>query len=644
MSYSRSKRRRYYQHYSALANELFSSSDTGNFTAVISADQHVTEVNKNENIEKQPSSPTTASPKTIDFEHDEIEHSVTGDEVFTVTSDTHASTSNTTLESELVDFYHKHTPTRDMMNDLLHILHKHHPSLPLDSRTLLNTERNVSYTTSMGGIYKYFGIEHQIKEFIDLSKFDSSHPLKLKVNVDGCELFRSSNKHLWPILFTVNDSNPLVLALFYGRGKPDCVHTYMKDFIDEYERLSSVGLQFSDKIYSVVISAFICDAPARAFLKSTSGHNSFDGCERCCIKGHRVERRTVFDDFRTDIPLRTDEDFARFKYNGHQTALSPLHEHRCISKFVLDYMHLVCLGVVKKIISFWKNTPLKVSKSRLSPSNLKAISDRLTNLHGKFPSCFARQPRGLNESDRWKATEFREFLIYSGIVVLHDLIPEDIYHHFLVLTVAISILLDDDDDFRNAHLDYAKQLLQCFVRYSKDFYGPCFLSYNVHSLVHIADDCYTHSCSLNEISAFPFESFMKNLKRSVRNSTNPVTSISKNLKAINTNQRDQRSISKLSVQTRNSVVLLKDKRMGIIVDYPNDSNIFTLNIIPRELLSDIFDVPCKSSALSIYKIKSSYLTTLSPHTILKSLIARQCVFVPMPSGDEMALIPLRHCL
>jgi len=37
------------------------------------------------------------------------------------------------------------------------------------------------------------------------------------------------------------------------------------------------------------------------------------------------------------------------------------------------------------------------------------ISQKLNGLRGKMPSEFARQPRGLEELDRWKAIEFRQF-------------------------------------------------------------------------------------------------------------------------------------------------------------------------------------------------------------------------------------------
>ncbi|KAL0147026.1 hypothetical protein M9458_057550, partial [Cirrhinus mrigala] len=48
----------------------------------------------------------------------------------------------------------------------------------------------------------------------------------------------------------------------------------------------------------------------------------------------------------------------------------------------------------------------------------------------------AQQPWSLAFPDRWKATEFRQFLLYTGPVVLCSVLRESSYHHFLTLTVA----------------------------------------------------------------------------------------------------------------------------------------------------------------------------------------------------------------
>ncbi|KAI8116823.1 hypothetical protein CVS40_11163 [Lucilia cuprina] len=39
---------------------------------------------------------------------------------------------------------------------------------------------------------------------------------------------------------------------------------------------------------------FVCDAPARAFLTGSVGHNALNGCSRCHQIGTLIENSTVF--------------------------------------------------------------------------------------------------------------------------------------------------------------------------------------------------------------------------------------------------------------------------------------------------------------------------------------------------------------
>lgn len=165
--------------------------------------------------------------------------------------------------------------------------------------------------------------------------------------------------------------------------------------------------------------------------------------------------------------------------------------------FSLDYMHLVCLGVTKRILTFLKQGH---RECKLSYQQLTILSEKMTSLNGKMPREFARQPRSLDYLNKWKATEFRQFLLYTGPVVLKSVVSADTYHHFLSLSVAMSFLLNSDRDTRNAYVGYAKDLLLYFVKNPRMVYGEIFSSYNVHALCHLADDVNNFGTTLNEIS------------------------------------------------------------------------------------------------------------------------------------------------
>lgn len=128
-----------------------------------------------------------------------------------------------------------------------------------------------------------------------------------------------------------------------------------------------------------------CDAPARAYLKCIKGHTAFESCERCLIKGTRVERRIIFGE--QQCPSRTDDGFSRVEYRNHQTGISPFIAAGipCVSSFVLDYMHVVCLGVVRRLLIYLTRGP-KVC--RLSVRQKDAISQKRIALRGTMPSKF----------------------------------------------------------------------------------------------------------------------------------------------------------------------------------------------------------------------------------------------------------------
>ena len=219
---------------------------------------------------------------------------------------------------------------------------------------------------------------------------------------------------------------------------------------------------------------------------------------------------------------RTHEAFAQFAYNdeddNHQLRESPLLKLNMdlIKDVVLDSMHVVFQGVVKRYLQFL--VCVKGSTCRLPRGLLTEVCVRMVSLNGALPSDFVRQPRSLQYLPYWKATEFRSFLLYSGPVVLKGILSTDRYNHFMHLSVAIYILSEEDDASRNRFLDYADHCLMVFVKKSKHdrYLGELFRVYNVHNLIHIAEDVRHFNEPLQRISAFLFETYLQRLKKYVR--------------------------------------------------------------------------------------------------------------------------------
>lgn len=183
----------------------------------------------------------------------------------------------------------------------------------------------------------------------------------------------------------------------------------------------------------------------------------------------------------TDCTLRTDDSFRRRLQEEHHTGdslLEKIHQFGMVSQIPYDYMHLVCLGGQKKILH-------RLVKGRMNEKDLKSASERLLSFQSDIPMEFARKPRDLLDVDRWKATEFRQFLLYTGIVILKEHTSTEKYVHFLSLSCAIRIL--SCTGFNNL-IDYAESLLKYFVKHFPQVYSKEELSYIAHRLLHLCND------------------------------------------------------------------------------------------------------------------------------------------------------------
>ena len=99
-------------------------------------------------------------------------------------------------------------------------------------------------------------------------------------------------------------------------------------------------------------------------------------------------------------------------------------------------------------------------------------------------------------------------------MILRNILSSEKYEHFLFLHVAIRILATPSS--KDEQKSLAKQFLVYFSKQFSRIYGKENLVYNVHSLIHLADDCIVHNCHLDEISCFPFENRLGQLVRLVK--------------------------------------------------------------------------------------------------------------------------------
>lgn len=240
----------------------------------------------------------------------------------------------------------------------------------------------------------------------------NENAIDLLINIDGLPLGKSSNTSLWLILCSNTKDNAVYLiGAYFGREKPQDSNIFLQRLVNDLIRLINQGFRKDDKIIKISLFGLICDAPAKSFVLYIKDHNGFYSCTKCTIKGKYIHNKICFPNSTLPCSLRTDKLFAVNAYKNFQTGFSILNN---IPKFLpishtpLDYMHLLCLGVVKKMILLWIKFPFSV---RINTRSINKISHLLILLRNFMPKDFVRRPRSLKDVKLWKAVEFRNFLL-----------------------------------------------------------------------------------------------------------------------------------------------------------------------------------------------------------------------------------------
>lgn len=431
------------------------------------------------------------------------------------------------------------------LDELLQMLKQTYNYLPLTARSLLKTPKQTKIFSLNNGDMCYFGIEMKLKLKIEhgLKNTLIDNVIQLDFNIDGLPLFKSSSTEIWPILLRSDmllDDSPCMVGLFCGRGKPDPLELYLNDFIKELNFLISNNIEYGNSVFKIKIRSFICDAPARAMLKMIMGHTSKHGCEKCCIVAKTevpnkrynkfpkfYSRRKLYYPVKKEHKERKNSDFSLNQISTinstHIKGISPLLKIKnigLVTQFPLDPMHLIYLGVVKRIIVNYLIEGAR--KYKLSKKNLAYMNCLMKQLQKYVPNEFTRKPRSFMEIKRWKALEFRNFIIYLFPIVMYNNLDNKRYNHLLLLHIAVTILCSKT--LIASYLHIAKQGILQFVQQSARIYGSCFVVYNVHSLLHICKDVEMYG-PLESFSCFPYENYLGKIKRLVRGTRLPLQQI-----------------------------------------------------------------------------------------------------------------------
>ena len=318
-------------------------------------------------------------------------------------------------------------------------------------------------------------------------------------NTDGIPIFNSSNYSVWPLQASVNELPPhlrrrniLLLGLWFGQ-KP-VMNTFLKPFVYECRTLESSGFIFGNevqprKVFLLLLSA---DSPARAVVRNVKQFNGQHGCDWCEFEGVAVPNNNGppvrYYPYRTPVVMRTAAKQAAYALEATptnpvkgvkgMTIADLLPSFNTVRGTVTDFMHSVCLGVVRQMVDQWFNSKHNAEDYYIG-QKINLVDDRLQQISP--PSEIHRSPRSLSHRCYWKASEWRAFIFYR-LVVLQGILPPCYLNHFFLFVYGIYTLSGDSISNDAITLsEYCLTIIQL-----EELYGLSCCKFNIHCLIHLA--------------------------------------------------------------------------------------------------------------------------------------------------------------
>lgn len=142
----------------------------------------------------------------------------------------------------------------------------------------------------------------------------------------------------------------------------------------------------------------------------------------------------------------------------------------------------------------------------------------------ELPGDMNRQIRILKYITYYKATEFRTILLYIGMVIFKDLLEDGVYEHFLRFCLTVRICSCKTYVQIEGYKELARTLFSEYCTEFIHYYGEDTIVSNIHLISHIAEDVDQFG-PLNEISTYPFENYLREIKYRVTASGQPIEQI-----------------------------------------------------------------------------------------------------------------------
>lgn len=238
------------------------------------------------------------------------------------------------------------------------------------------------------------------------------------LHTDGAPVTKVGGKSLWPVQCTIVEIPPpirdstnatMILAAWLGGSHPNRNHLW-NNIVDQITQLLKNGINIvtdDGKIitFNVRVQFITFDLPALAHHCNIIQFNGYNACPDCTMPGVLVDRQVMYPYTQDPFPPKLDKDYINESTKQQPTtAIKGIKGPTPLTNILIfpiqiakDYMHLVCSGHMKTLLTYWKNHMLSNVFDRSSNYLVSVI----------LPHSFGYQFMPLIQFHQWKTKMFR---------------------------------------------------------------------------------------------------------------------------------------------------------------------------------------------------------------------------------------------
>ena len=263
----------------------------------------------------------------------------------------------------------------------------------------------------------------------------STNILRFKccIYTDGISKFRHSKRSVWPLYLVSTDimyseryklKNIILLGIYYGEIKPD-IQLFLEEIFQQFLQNGSLIFDFYGLKFSIEIVFLTADKPARSLLINSQTFNSKYFCPIClCTSKVSTSglKKKIYVPLENNLSytVRNKENTIALIYSAQSTSLPEygfkgnsflfnLNSFDPSKSIIIDYMHGICSGIFKTLISF-----MFFGKFDMSAAPLKDFMKDYDYISSKFRPCqyLPKETPLLSNFKIWKSKDFKTFIFF----------------------------------------------------------------------------------------------------------------------------------------------------------------------------------------------------------------------------------------